>query len=257
MLRAASSADWQRATTSSRWRVQDVVSHLLDGALRALSIQRDGFFGEAMPSISSYKELVDWLNQLNNNWIEASRRISPPVLISLTEAISGELVDFYANTNLKQKAPFEVAWAGDGVNQSMALHLAREYTERWHHQLQIAKTLNQADFWLEPTFYTPWLEASLQAVPNHFQRITRASDFSFSLVCHSTPNIYQIRKQKSQWIVERQVVFNQAYNNLKIKGVQLVGCWMSSKQIKNWEGAEVQGDEEFALHLLNMKPVMV
>ena len=257
MLRAAGPADWQRATTSPRWQVQEVASHLLDGALRALSIQRDGFFGEAMPRISSYADLVNWLNQLNNNWVEATRRISPRVLVLLTEAVSRELVEFYANTNFKQKVPFEVAWAGEGANQSMALHLAREYTERWHHQLQIAQALNQADFWLDHTFFTPWLEASLQAVPNHFKEITRAADFTFSLVCDCTPNVYQISKQDERWIVERQSFSDWGNNTLKIEGSKLVRCWMHSKAHEEVEGAEVQCDKEFSRHLLGMKPVMV
>jgi hypothetical protein len=43
LLRSLSPDEWQRATVSSRRTVKDIASHLLDGSLRRLSMQRDGY----------------------------------------------------------------------------------------------------------------------------------------------------------------------------------------------------------------------
>ena len=43
LLRSLSAQDWHRPTVCSAWCVKDIASHLLDGDLRRLSIQRDGY----------------------------------------------------------------------------------------------------------------------------------------------------------------------------------------------------------------------
>ena len=43
LLRSLSPEDWHRPTVCSAWCVKDIASHLLDGDLRRLSIQRDGY----------------------------------------------------------------------------------------------------------------------------------------------------------------------------------------------------------------------
>jgi hypothetical protein len=43
LLRTLTPDEWHRPTVSSRRSVKDAVSHLLDGSLRRLSLQRDGY----------------------------------------------------------------------------------------------------------------------------------------------------------------------------------------------------------------------
>lgn len=43
LLRALTEDEWHLPTLSSERRVKDIASHLLDGSLRRLSIQRDGY----------------------------------------------------------------------------------------------------------------------------------------------------------------------------------------------------------------------
>ena len=42
MVRTLAPEDWQRQTRAPLWRVGDVVAHLIDSAIRRLSIERDG-----------------------------------------------------------------------------------------------------------------------------------------------------------------------------------------------------------------------
>lgn len=86
LLRGLPLEAWDRPTSAGGWRVRDVAAHLLDGDLRRLSFHRDAL-PLLLPSepIRSYRDLVDFLDGLNASWVEASRRLSPRILVELLE----------------------------------------------------------------------------------------------------------------------------------------------------------------------------
>ena len=129
-------ARWNAATSAGGWRVRDVVAHLVDGDLRRLSAQRDGHASPDAPIIESYAGLVRYLNELNDIWVTAARRLSRQVLLDLIKASSSQLADLIEATDLNAPALVPVAWAGESISK-MWLDIGREYTERWHHQDQI------------------------------------------------------------------------------------------------------------------------
>lgn len=135
-LRQLSDEQWNLPTVSRLWNVKDVVAHLLDGNLRTLSIQRDKYFGDKGPQGNDYSELVKWLNCLNADWVLAAKRLSPEVLIMMHESTGPLVSAYYESLNPMEEAIFAVAWAGENTSTN-AMHLAREYTEKWHHQQQI------------------------------------------------------------------------------------------------------------------------
>jgi hypothetical protein len=66
LLRSLAPEDWHRPTVSSRRTVKDIVSHLLDGSLRRLSVQRDGYAppdGSGRPRL-----LLRWATRRPGNW---------------------------------------------------------------------------------------------------------------------------------------------------------------------------------------------
>src|SRR3954451_4755155 len=76
LLRSLSPEDWHRPTVCSAWCVQDIASPLLDGGLRRLSIQRDGYSPPDPPSgFESHEALVAYLHRLNADWTGATRRL--------------------------------------------------------------------------------------------------------------------------------------------------------------------------------------
>ncbi len=135
-LRGLSDEQWNLPTVARLWNVKDVVAHLLDGNLRALSIQRDRYFGLKGPEGNEYSDMVKWLNRLNADWIQAAKRLSPEVLIMMHESTGPSVSSYYESLNPIDEAIFSVAWAGQNTSTN-AMHLAREYTEKWHHQQQI------------------------------------------------------------------------------------------------------------------------
>ena len=74
-----------RSRRRNTWKVRDVAAHLLDTALRKLSVVRDGCYVEA-PAITPPQDLVNLVNRLNREGVTVYRRLSPAVLIDLMEA---------------------------------------------------------------------------------------------------------------------------------------------------------------------------
>ena len=71
LLRSLTAEEWEMQTIAKKWKVKDVAAHLLDGNIRALSLQRDKYFGQPGPADFEFKTVVDWINQFNNNWVNA------------------------------------------------------------------------------------------------------------------------------------------------------------------------------------------
>src|SRR5262245_14968748 len=73
-LRSLSPDDWHRPTMCSAWQVKDIAAHLLDTALRRLSLHRDGY---ASPNLRPGPGgLLPFLNRLNAEWTTAAYRLS-------------------------------------------------------------------------------------------------------------------------------------------------------------------------------------
>ncbi|HSC39431.1 MAG TPA: maleylpyruvate isomerase N-terminal domain-containing protein, partial [Chitinophagaceae bacterium] len=79
LLRSLGPAEWGKPTIASQWNVKDVAAHLLDGNLRTISSRRDHYNGIHTGAISSFNDLVSFLNDLNAGWVNAMKRVSPAV----------------------------------------------------------------------------------------------------------------------------------------------------------------------------------
>ena len=126
---------WQAQTVAKLWKVKDVVAHLLDGNVRLVSILRDEHKLQ-MPKIDSYTDLVNWLNQLNAEWVNAMKRLSPEVLLDLIKKTGKPYYEYYASLDPYGPSQIPVSWAGEEESKNW-MHIAREYTEKFLHQQQI------------------------------------------------------------------------------------------------------------------------
>lgn len=170
LLRSLSLEDWQRPTIAGNWRVKDIAAHLLDGNMRWVSMGRDNFFGETPEKADTYTDLVHFLNGLNADWVKAFQRISPPLLIELLGTTGAQYISHLESLDPTAKALFSVAWAGEEESQNH-FHIAREYTEKWHHQQQIRLALDKDNALLADEFYLPFLETSVRALPHFYRKL--------------------------------------------------------------------------------------
>lgn len=168
LLRDLSAEDWYKPTVAGNWQVRDIVAHLLDSDIRRLSFQRDN--APMVPPdkpIESYADLVGFLNQLNADWVKATKRISPQLLIEFLSITGAEVTKLFKSLDPDSPALFGVAWAGEEVSLNW-FDVAREYTEKWHHQQQIRDAVGAPALysrkWLHPV-----LDTFVRALPVNYK----------------------------------------------------------------------------------------
>ncbi|HYE54036.1 MAG TPA: maleylpyruvate isomerase family mycothiol-dependent enzyme, partial [Chitinophagaceae bacterium] len=173
LLRSLNAEDWNKPTVAKLWTVKDVAAHLLDTNIRTVSMSRDNYFGESPGDISSYEQLVDFLNRLNADWVNAMKRMSPAVLTDLLEWTGQQYIEHIRQLDPNAQAIFSVGWAGEDVSVNW-FHIAREYTEKWHHQQQIREAVNKPGI-ITDELYHPFLQTFMMALPFTY-RNTNAPD---------------------------------------------------------------------------------
>jgi uncharacterized protein (TIGR03083 family) len=169
LLRGLAPADWERPTVAGSWRVRDVAAHLLDVDLRKLSVQRDGHLAPPEEPIDGYVSLVRFLNRLNGDWVAAARRLSPRVLVDLLAVTGPAVSELVAALPPHEPAIFSVAWAGETQSENW-FDVGRDYTERWHHQMQIRDAVD-APLLLERRWLHPLLDLSVRALPRAYEAV--------------------------------------------------------------------------------------
>lgn len=169
LLKSLPDEDWYKPTVAGAWQVRDIVAHLLDSDIRRLSFQRDNA-PQVPPDtpIESYADLVGFLNQLNADWIKAAKRISPQLLIEFLSLTGAQVTALLKSIDPYAPALFPVAWAGEEASPHW-FDVAREYTEKWHHQQQIRDAVGAPPLY-ERKWLHPVLDAFVRALPpNYFE----------------------------------------------------------------------------------------
>lgn len=196
LLRSLSGDDWQRPTVCVGWSVKDLAAHLLGGEVGILSRQRDGYPPAGKP-ITGWEELVALINQLNKSWVEAARRLSPSVLCDLLEHTGAQTCVYFGSLD-----PFAmgcpVSWAGDEA-APVWLDLAREYTERWHHQQQIRDAVGRPGL-KEKRFFAPVLDAFARALPHTYRKVEAAEQTLVRLTVSGAAGArWALRREAGKW----------------------------------------------------------
>lgn len=174
LLRELDASAWELLTVADPWRVRDVVAHLADVTFRRLACHRDGIIppSPAMP-IASERDLVNFINLLNAQWVESSRRFSPRVLTDLFEKGSLDLADWVEAFPLDGPALFGVSWAGEQVSEGW-FDVGRDFTELWHHQQQIRMAVGEASL-DNPCYLRAVLEIALRGLPHAYRDVEAPS----------------------------------------------------------------------------------
>ncbi|MFC7667746.1 maleylpyruvate isomerase N-terminal domain-containing protein [Hymenobacter humi] len=202
LLRSLTPADWQRPTLAREWTVKDVAAHLLDGNLRTLSMLRDGFYGEAPPEDPhSYEGMVRYLNRLNADWVRAARRLSPTVLIELLAQSGAEYTAYLGMLDPWAPAAWAVGWAGETESLNW-FHIARDYTEKWHHQQQIHVAVGGPGL-LTRELFRPFLETCLRGLPHAYRQVA-APVGTVVQVRVETPigGVWHLVKAADAWVLQ-------------------------------------------------------
>jgi uncharacterized protein (TIGR03083 family) len=167
LLAGLSETMWQQPTACQGWSVKDVALHLLGVEVGILSRKRDRFVPPTKP-IQDPEALVAFVNDLNATWVQATQRLSPRLLCDLMR-FTGTQVNDYFQTLDPHALGGPVSWAGPGP-APVWLDLAREYTERWHHQQHIRDAVGRPGL-KEQRFLAPVLDTFVRAWPHTFRDV--------------------------------------------------------------------------------------
>ena len=256
LLRSLNNADWKKPTLAGSWTVKDIAAHLLDTAMRSVSIYRDQFSGEKPEKISGYQDLVSYLNTLNAGWVSAFKRVSSAQLIDLLESISALQYEQYKKLDPVQPSIFSVAWAGE-ESSTNAFHTAREYTEKFHHQLQIREALGCAEVLITKTLFLPFMDTLMQGLPHTYREVKVNDGNTVQIVVSGEAGgIWQLKMLASRWklldkpetILSGEITMSPSTAwKLFTKGISIE----DARQL-----VEISGDETLASHCLQMVSVM-
>lgn len=258
LLKSLSPDDWHRETICAGWSVKDVASHMLDTALRTITLYRDGYSSPEKPAIRSYRDLVDYLNQLNNDWVRATRRLSPAVLVNWLEQAGVEADRYLTAQPPNEPAVFSVAWAGQEVSPNW-FHIARDYTERWHHQQQIRLAVGQTEAILSDVLYQPVLDTFMRALPYAYRDTPAPNN---TLLQVSVNNLVSgnwfLYRQDNRW----ELVGNEEQQQPDtIVRIDRAYAWqLFARNVPTEIAASyirVEGNESIGFNILTMRSVMI
>lgn len=200
LLRDLEPEDWARPA-SRAWNVREVVAHLVDGNLRRLSLDRDRFVPDLEPPGSDgFGDVLVFLDRLNADWIQAARRLSPRVLIELLEPTNAWVREYFAQRDPEGRAAFAVAWAGQEKSLTW-LDVARDYTEKWHHQHQIRAAVGAPEL-EDPELLEPLLRTLVWSVPPAYAGLDAEPGTSLGLLASGPAALaWVLRAGAEGWIL--------------------------------------------------------
>jgi len=187
LLRTLQPADWDASTVAGAWRVRDIVAHLLDGELRTLGAHRDGHQLAAGGTVQGYTDVIALVQRLNAEGVLAGRHWSPRILIDLLDVAGEWMSAFVATLDPEAPALFAVAWAGEAESTNR-FDTAREYTERWHHQMQIRLAVGdrgQRLTLLAERYAAPLLETAVRVLPYAYRALPAADGTTIAIAADS------------------------------------------------------------------------
>lgn len=255
LLKSLTEEEWNAPTVAKKWKVKDIASHLLDGNLRGLSISRDRFFGEIPENINSYNDLVDFLNQLNMTWTNATKRLSPQILTDLLETTGKQYSEHLQTLDPFENAIFSVAWAGEETSLNW-FHIAREYTEKFLHQQQIRNAVGKQALLTKDLFH-PFISTFMYALPHTYQNTPAEKGAIVTLIVNTEiGGEWSIIKEENNWrLIESSDIKPTA--TLKIDPDDawlLFSKGMTPNEAKN--KVKITGDTKLAEIALNSVAVM-
>jgi uncharacterized protein (TIGR03083 family) len=163
LLADLSEDEWARPTAAPLWSVKGIAAHLLGGDVWILAGKRDGFHSD---NVQEYGQLIELVNRLNAEWVLGARRMTPRLLMDFLAFTGPEVEACFASLDLMAMGG-PVSWAGPEPAPAW-FDIAREFTERWHHQQQIRDATGRLPLY-DPYFLSPVLDTFVRALPHAFR----------------------------------------------------------------------------------------
>lgn len=256
LLRQLEPQDWLKPTVAVPWLVKDMVAHLLDTDMRRLSSQRDGFTPPVTePTPATYRELVELLNRLNAEWVKAAQRLSPQLLIELLDLIGPQVHHLFTTLDLLAPARASVAWAGESSSPNW-FDIAREYTEKWHHQQHIREAVG-APLLTSRQWLYPALDTFLRGLPHTYRDISATEGTNLVIsISGVAGGEWTLSKRQQSWQLYQGAV---AEADTRVQLDQDTAWRLFTKGMAPDDARRqlaIEGDERFGIQLLSLLAIM-
>jgi uncharacterized protein (TIGR03083 family) len=201
ILKDLSDEQWALPTICDGWSVKDVTLHIVGDDLSIVSRKRDGFF--IREKFDNWNDLVTFINQSNNLWVDAARRMSVGVLCDLLR-FTGEMVNgYFASLDVHQSGG-PVSWAGEGP-MPVWLDVAREYTEYWMHHQHICDGLGINSL-KDRRHFHPVLDTFMRGLPHSYRDVVAAPGTVITLtLTGSVDDSWHLLREEAGWFLYSDV----------------------------------------------------
>jgi uncharacterized protein (TIGR03083 family) len=240
-------SDWNCPTACAGWSARDVALHLLGIEIGNLSTRRDHH--TIGTSIDRWEDLVAFINRWNEEWVQVARRISTPLFRDMIRLTGSQMIDYFRSLDpYAMGGP--VSWAGSQP-APVWLDLAREYTERWHHQQHIREAVNKPGF-MESRYLSPVLATYVRALPHTFEAIPASEGSSVTLTIRGeAESRWSIVRQENTWRLYTGIPENPTSHVILTD--QLAWCLFTRglKPHQVMDQINMEGNHELGLKLLD------
>ena len=201
LLSGLSAEEWTKPTACPSWSVKDVALHLLGDDIGILSRQRDGFSSD-LP-IQGWEELVALINTSNETWVQTTRGISSRLLCELLGFTGPKVHEYFCSLD-PNAIGGPVSWAGPDP-APVWLDLAREYTERWHHQQHIRDAADRPGL-KQPRFFAPVLDTFVRALPHSYRGVAAMGGTLVTLtIVGDSGNRWSLLREGERWKLYQEI----------------------------------------------------
>jgi uncharacterized protein (TIGR03083 family) len=191
--------DWDRETECPAWSVKGIALHLLGDDLSLLSRQRDGAPPGVVvtPTGGQWDELLGSLDEFNERWVESARFFRPALIIELLR-ITGEWSHRWYTEVDPERRGEAVGWVSPEPAPYWLL-AAREYYERWIHQLQIRRAVGRPGLTDEP-WVIPAVAVAMRGFPLALAALPAEGGTTLTIsVDAGTRHSWTLVREESTW----------------------------------------------------------
>ena len=206
--------------------------------------------------IDSEHDFVAFINALNAQWIGASKRLSPRVLIDLYERASRDVADWFESLSLDAPALFPVSWAGEQASAGW-FDIGREFTELWHHQQQIRMAVG-ADLRPDPRYLRAVIDVAVRGLPHAFRDVSAGPGQTVVIdISGAAGGRWTLVRETERWTLSRGEP-SAATTRIRLDDD---AAWKLLFNVLSEEDAartvRVEGTQQFATALLRARSVVV
>ncbi len=253
LLGGLSPAEWEMPTICAPWTVKEVALHLLGADVGILSRGRDGYRLPG-PELSGWADLVTFVDALNERWMAGARRMSPRLIRDFL-GFTGPQVSEYFSALDPYAIGGPVSWAGAAPAPTW-FDLAREYTERWHHQQHIRDAVGKPGS-TEPRYFAPVLDTFVRALPHTLRDVDAPEGACVALILTGdSGGAWFVRREHATWTLYQGYPVASA---CMVVLSQDIAWRLFTKGIGKDDAAAlatIEGDQRLGLHVLDVVSII-